>query len=371
MKVLLLSPAMFVREGGIERLMRLYLKALGEICEPNSEREGSVESLCLSDGAGNAATSGDLLAAYSGKSLKRHRGFAHKKLRFVLAVLRCARSCDLIVCGHINQLVVARLARLLNPRLRYCVVAHGIEVWRPYGCVERWALRGADRIFCVSEFTRSQMLRFDKRLEPNRLKVVPNALDPRLASGDSGATLSNAQATPPPPVILSVGRLARADAYKGFDTLIEAMPAVLAEYPEARLRIVGTGDDLGRLQTLAAERGVASAVHFLGRVSDNGLRSEYAGCTLFALPSRGEGFGLVYLEALTHGKPCIGAKAGAASEVIGEAGGLCVAYGNVAELAAAIVALLRHPPESAALRNRAQEFSFERFRGQLAEALPR
>jgi len=365
MRVLLLSPGMFVREGGIERLMRLYLKALGDFAEQSG---GSVESLCLSDKVGETAS--DLLNAYSGKSLKSHRGFAHNKLRFALAVLRRARGCDLIVCGHINQLVVARLARLLRPKLRYCVVAHGIEVWRPYGLAERWALRGADRILCVSEFTRSQMLRFDKQLEPNRLKVVPNALDPLLVGGDSD-TSRNAQTAQRTPTILSVGRLARSDSYKGFDTLIEAMREVLTECPTARLRIVGTGDDLPRLRALAAECGVTRSIDFLGRVSDTALRAEYAECGVFALPSRAEGFGLVYLEALTHGKPCIGAKAGAAPEVIGEAGGLCVGYGNVAELAAAIVELMRTPRESAALRGRAQEFSFERFRERLAEALPR
>jgi len=218
MKTLLLSPAMFGREGGIERLMRLYLKALGEISERNGR---AVESLCLSDGVSETAS--DLLAAYSGKSLKRHSGFAHSKLRFALAVLRRARGCDLIVCGHLNQLVVARLARVFNPKLRYCVVAHGIEVWRPYGCVERWALRGAERILCVSEFTRSQMLRFDKQLESSRLKVVPNALDPQLASRAIGPSPST-QTEQHAPTILSVGRLARSDSYKGFDTLIEAMP---------------------------------------------------------------------------------------------------------------------------------------------------
>ncbi|KXU35040.1 hypothetical protein AXK12_00285 [Cephaloticoccus capnophilus] len=365
MKVLLLSPAMFGREGGIERLMRLYLKALGEICE---QEAGTVESLCLSDGRGG--TGPGLLTAYSGKSLRQHRGFAHNKLRFALAVLRRARGSDLIVCGHINQLIVARVARLLNRKLRYCVVAHGIEVWRPYGLLERWALRGADRIFCVSEFTRGQMLRFDKRLTPSRLKVVPNALDPQLAGKDSGAG-HNPPAAQRRPTILSVGRLTRSDSYKGFDTLIEAMPAVLGEYTEARLRIVGTGDDLPRLRALAAECGVAHAVHFLSRVGDEALRAEYAECSVFALPSRSEGFGLVYLEALTQGKPCIGAKAGAALEVIGETGGLCVGYGNVAELTAAIVELQRHPPEAVALRDRAQEFSFERFHERLAEALPR
>jgi len=369
MKVLFLSPAMFVREGGIERLMRLYLKSLAEICERDG---GTLESLCLSDEAGEATASRNVLAADSGKSLKRHCGFAHNKLRFALAVLRHTRDCNLIICGHVNQLVVARAAQLINPKLRYYLLAHGIEVWRPYGLIERWALRRVDRTLCISEFTRKQMLRFDKQLDPKSLKLVPPPLDPILTGEDASPSCNaSAEQDAPTPAILSVGRLTQSDAYKGFDTLIEAMPAVLAEYPGAQLRIVGTGDDLARLQALAAQCGVANAIHFLGRVSDAALRAEYAQCSVFALPSRAEGFGLVYLEALTHGKPCIGAKAGAAPEVIGEAGGLCVGYGNVSELAAAIIELVRLPHESTALRARAQEFSFECFRKRLAEALPR
>jgi len=398
MRVLLLSPAMFDREGGIERLMRLSLKALCELCDSDASGRESpqVYSLAFNDTPGG--TSAEQLAPYSTRELIKHEGLGRRKLHFAWRVCQLARRNDLIFCGHINQLVVARLAQLINPRLRYCVDAHGIEVWRPYTRIERWALRGAARIFCGSDFTRKQVLRFaDGALSPSRLKTVYNVLDPQLMrdatdgvttavgaadSDEAGAqngthparhefadTADNPSATQAP-VILSVGRLSQSDAYKGFDTLIEAMPAVLREYPAARLRIVGTGDDLARLHALAQTCGVSVAVDFVGRISDPALAREYAQCTLFAMPSRGEGFGLVYLEAMVRGKPCLAAQAGGAPEVIGSDAGLCVRYGNVPEIAAAICELVRCPPAAEAVRRRAEAFSFERFREKLATVLP-
>jgi phosphatidylinositol alpha-1,6-mannosyltransferase len=162
-----------------------------------------------------------------------------------------------------------------------------------------------------------------------------------------------------------VGRLCSADTYKGFDTLIEAMPLVLRDFPHARLRIVGGGDDAPRLQALAAQLAVAAAVVFTGIISDEALRAEYAACDLFALPSRNEGFGLVFLEAMIFGKPCIGARAGGVPEVITEDTGVLVEYGDVPGIAAAIAALSRDWDEAAILAW-AQQFSYSQFVPQLA-----
>ena len=111
-------------------------------------------------------------------------------------------------------------------------------------------------------------------------------------------------------MILTVARLDARERYKGVDQLIEAMPAVLQTVPAARLRIVGTGSDLPRLKELAARLGVADSVEFAGFVDDEHLRAAYRDCALFALTSSGEGFGIVFLEAMAHGKPCLGARAG-------------------------------------------------------------
>lgn len=355
MKIVLLSPELFRAEGGIARIMRLYLKALCEICGA----DGSVTSLALNDANGPVPA----LRHYATGRLTGHHGADRRKLRFVWRAIRFARDADWMICGHIGQLIAARLAQTANPTLRYALVAHGIEVWRPYSWLEQWALRKADRILCISEYTRRQMLRFCPGLDPARLVIVPNTFDPTLAQ----RTLASAT---PSPVILSVGRLVHADAYKGFDTLIEAMPAVRQSIPNAQLRIVGTGDDLARLQALAIRHGAEGAVHFAGRLSDEALAEEYAGCTVFALPSRREGFGLVYLEAMIRGKPCLGARAGGTPEVITRETGVLVEYGNVPEIAAGLTDLLGHPCDSEVVRRHAESFAFPQFVNRLTQALP-
>jgi len=293
-------------------------------------------------------------------------GCARRKFRFLRETLRRGRRADVLVCSHLHQLAIAWLAAKLNPRLKYYLVAHGIEVWRPYSRLERRALLGARRILCVSEYTRRQMLRFCSDLDSTRLVVVPNTLDPQF---EPGPNLS----APPPgfalPRILTVGRLAHADAYKGFDLLIEALPLIRRDFPTARLRVVGQGDDQARLAALATRLGVAGSVDFLGPIDDEALRAEYAACDLFALPSRREGFGLVYLEAMTHGKPCLAARAGGAPEVINDTVGALVEYGNLPELAAAVSDLVRHPRDSEVVRRHAGTFAFPVFQRRLAAAL--
>ena len=166
------------------------------------------------------------------------------------------------------------------------IKAHGIEVWRPYTWLEKSALSGARRILCISEYTRHQVLRFHPALPATQATVVPNTLDPYISARENVTPTTTPFATPR---LLTVSRLLSTDTYKGVDTLIEAMPLVRRAFPFARLRIVGTGDDAPRLTALAARLGVTGAVNFLGSVSDEILRAEYAACDLFALPSRKEG----------------------------------------------------------------------------------
>lgn len=358
MRALLLSPELFLAEGGIARIMRLYLKALGEIAGP----AGRVDSLVLNDRPGRD----ERLGRYAGERLGEHLGCDRSKLCFIGQAVRLGRHADLLVCGHLHHLLIARLARLFNPRLEYYLVAHGIEVWRPYSFLEKSALSGARRILCVSEYTRHQILRFHPALPPGRAVVVPNTLDPYFAAGadDPPAAIPFAG-----PRLLTVSRLLSTDTYKGVDTMIEAMPLVRREFPLARLRIAGTGDDAPRLTALAAQLGVSGAVDFLGAISDEALRDEYAACDLFALPSRREGFGLVFLEAMTHGKPCLGARAGGTPEVINDTVGQLAEYGNIPDLAAAVSDLVRHPRDSEVVRRHAATFAFPAFVQRLAAAL--
>jgi glycosyltransferase involved in cell wall biosynthesis len=166
-----------------------------------------------------------------------------------------------------------------------------------------------------------------------------------------------------------VGRLNAADAAKGFDTLIEAMVLVRQNHPKATLRIVGGGDDEPRLRALANRHGLTEVITFTGIIDDASLQAEYTACDIFALPSRKEGFGLVFLEAMIHGKPCLGARAGGVPEVINERVGVLADYGNIPEISAAVTDLVQHPRSPDVIRAHAESFAFPAFSQRLAAAL--
>lgn len=354
LKTSLFAPELFRPGGGIPRILRLYLKA---VCE-NSGDGDSVRFLALNDQVVDSAE----LSRYSTRQLREWRACGGKKLVFVWAAIGMGRTSDVIICGHVAQLPLAWLASRFNGRLRYYLVAHGIEVWRRFTLPERIALRGAEAIWCVSEFTRRQILGHID-ISEERLKVVPNALDPGLAPSLRPAEAGNA------PVILAVSRLAASEGYKGIDHLIAAMPLILEEIPDAKLRIVGRGDQLPELQALAQRHSVGHAVAFLGYVADAELSAEFAGCRLFALPSEKEGFGIVYLEAMAHGRPCLAARAGGAPEVVSPESGVLVDFGNVEQISKAIVSALRREWRVGPILERADAFSYLRFRERLASLM--
>lgn len=354
MKTLLLAPELFASEGGISRILRLYLKALCDLAEPS----GEVRAVVLND----VVIDSRELRTYATDRLTSWAACRRNRTSFVRAALSEARGVDLIICGHIGQLPVAWLARKRYRTPKYVLVAHGLEVWRRFGLVERAALRGAAQVWCVSEYTRSELTR-NCPLRADQTVVLPNGLDPAFDEVLPKAAPSNA------PVLLTVSRLSQADCYKGIDHLITAMPAVRQAVPGAMLRIVGRGDDLPRLQELAASLGLAGVVHFLGYISDQTMSDEFTRCRAFALPSEREGFGLVYLEAMAHGKPCIGALAGGTPEVITPASGLLTPYGDVQKLAAACIRALNAPWDTQAIQARSRHFSYVNFRERLSQLL--
>jgi glycosyltransferase involved in cell wall biosynthesis len=355
MKTLLLCPELFARESGIQRMMRLYLKALCETAKTGDE----VRLVVLNDRSLPEA----LLQRYASGRLTIGQACNHSKPAFVWHTIRATAGADRVICGHLGQLIVAWFARCLRPRLEYYLVAHGIEVWRPYSYFEKLALRGARRILCVSDFTRREMQQ-RTALPKSRFAVVPNALDPLFRQVPAKRTLGDGA-----PVILTVSRLDAQERYKSVDNLIEAMPAVRGILPAARLRIVGTGSDLPRLKELAARLGVTGTVEFAGFVDDERLHEAYCDCTLFALPSSREGFGIVFLEAMAHGKPCLGTRAGAVPEIIDDTSGVLVDPGDVPQVARQLVWALQHQWDPKQIKERAAQFGYSAFRETLLRVL--
>ncbi len=291
-------------------------------------------------------------------------GSARSKARFTISSVRAARrKARLVLAAHPHLAPVVRVMRLSAPRLKSIVCTHGIEVWEPLSGVRRRALRGANLVLAPSQYTADHVAA-DQGVLREKIRVLPWALDPQfeaLLSAPAKAPLP--EGFPAGRVILTVGRWVASERYKGMDTLITALSRLLMQWPTLQLVAVGEGDDRAWLEHLAGEIGVRRHVHFLSGLSYAQLAACYAACEMFALPSRGEGFGLVYLEAMACGKPVIGGAHGGVPEVIQDGvTGYLVQHGESAQLATCIETLLLNPDLVREMGARGRERAVRDFR---------
>ena len=267
------------------------------------------------------------------------------KLRFTVNAMRAARrQAKLALAAHPNLGPILQPMRMFARGMKSIVCTHGIEVWELLPGRRRNALRGATLVLAPSCATRDHLVSV-QGVEAGRIRVLPWALDPDFETKAAAGPRSTLPAEfPRGRVILSVGRWLATERYKGMDTLILAMSHLLLRWPDLQLVIVGSGDDRGWLEHVARDSGVQRHVHFLTDIPYGQLSTCYEAAEIFALPSRGEGFGFVYLEAMAHGKPVIGGAHGGAPEVIQDGTtGYVVQHGETLQLATSIDALLSNP----------------------------
>ena len=301
-------------------------------------------------------------------------GCERGKVRLLTTAVRMARRrAKLVVVGHPNLAPVARAMRLFAPKMKTIVCTHGMEVWTPLTGLRRQALRNANLVLAPSRDTAAHVA-MNQDVPENRIRVLPWALDPQFGA----LAAASVQAALPPDfpqghVVLTVGRWERNERYKGMDTLITALPRLLTRWPDLQIVAVGEGDDQDWLETLADERGIRRHVHFFSGLSYAELAACYAACEMFALPSQGEGFGLVYLEAMACGKPVIGGAHGGAPEVIEDGvTGYLVQHGDAIQLAICIETLLTDPAHAREMGARGRQRVERDFRfNAFAKALKR
>jgi phosphatidyl-myo-inositol dimannoside synthase len=246
----------------------------------------------------------------------------------------CSSTVVVVLHTHLAPVtlpLIARGARLL-------VFLHGTEAWRRLTSLERAAFDRAALLIAPSQFTAAQFQSFNPDVAIP-IAVCPPGVDVPASPSGRRSSLS----------ALIVGRMASEERYKGHDVLLDLWPRVLARVPGALLTIAGEGDDRDRLERRAHDEGLAPHVRFTGRVTDGELRDLYATCRVFVLPSRREGFGIVLLEAMRAGKPCIAA-AGAPSEIVQHGiTGLIVDPDKPHEMEDALVSLLADEDRAASL----------------------
>jgi phosphatidyl-myo-inositol dimannoside synthase len=352
---LYLVPDLFGRPGGIARYCRMVCRGLVASGVP-------VRTIALHDVPAAREEARKALPAMS------YMGCSSDRIRFSATALSALSSRPTsILVGHVNFAPLGyALSRLL--RIPFSVFMYGVEVWDALPPSRGRALRAADEWIAISEYTARQAAKANG-LDADRIAILNNCLDPDLDKGiaqsDQDGQLS----------LLTVGRIEAGENFKGHDFVLRAMPALLQRFPTLVYDVVGDGKGRPTLEALAQKLGVSGAVRFHGVVSEEELVRRYAEASVFIMPSRREGFGFVFLEAMAYGKPAIGGNEDATPEVIADGvTGYVVDARSPSALAEAAGRLLadaslrRRMGEAAAARAR-ERFGFPHFQQGLLSQL--
>ncbi|HEY0142584.1 MAG TPA: glycosyltransferase family 4 protein [Thermoanaerobaculia bacterium] len=320
MRILFFCTDVYGGHGGIALFNREFVEAL--LADPRVEEVVVVPRVVPHPGAHPVPPR----VTYLERAARSQAVYAADALRL------SRETFDLVICGHVNLLPVARLAAK-HPLL----ITHGIDAWKRLDRLRTKLLHDCTGVISVSALTRDRLIAWSGY--QGRTFVLPNAV--RLENygiRPKPQTLIERYHLKGKRVVLTVGRISGAERYKGFDEMLE----VLVELPQDVVSVMaGGGNDASRLQKKARALGVASRVVFTGLFPESEKADLYALADVYAMPSRGEGFGFVFLEAMASGIPVIASKHDGGREALLDGKlGLLVDPANPAEIRAAIIELL-------------------------------
>jgi phosphatidylinositol alpha-1,6-mannosyltransferase len=341
----LLAPEMCTR-GGVQSFMWRIAEVIHSLA-----LDGYVDGFLFSLND----TDDDLRAQPNAPCNLRLYGAGRNRVELARRMLWSAPPLDVLIVGHIGPAPLALGLRCAGRVGRYHLILHGIEAWSRSGFMIRTAARYADRIVATTRFTASEYSRHNQ-IPSEKFEVIPLCADERDVEPSKGLQLNGSFK------LLCVARMDATERYKGIEHLFEALACLRAEVPGIHLNLIGEGTDRGRLEAVAGRLNVADQVTFWGQLPPADLAAAYDHCDVFVMPSLREGFGIVFLEAMRRGKPCIGGRHGGTPEVIkdGESGFL-VRFGDVTTLARYISMLSRDHQLAAQLGLRGQELLKTRF----------
>ena len=290
--------------GGIQYVGRLALRVVSEACS----RDARPIAVSILDSSSQNES-------YS------IRGANGSRVRATLSLVWQLSRCrwDLIILGHVHLSPLLLLAKRLSSA-PVVGMAYGLEMWQPLNGLRRRGLMHVDRLLYISEHSRQTAYGANPWLGqvPDAvcyLGLLPEGTEraERSAEREQQGVKRNEQESDAG-FALSIGRMSKAEQYKGHEEMIRVWPDVQRHRPGLELVLIGDGDDRSRLQRMASDMGVK--IRFLGGVDDTTRDEMLAKCRCFCLPSRGEGFGLVFLEAMREGKPVLAGDSDAGREVV-------------------------------------------------------
>ena len=363
--ILFLYLTGFSFTGGIEKFNRSFLKALHEL---------SVDDLIDAD----AFSSYDHQPDEKYFPRLRFKGFYGNRGFFVLYAIIKALRYNTVIIGHINLSLIGYIIKKIKPSVRIILITHGIEVWREQTGSKKKLLLLADNIVSVSNFTKQQLLQYNLGLDEQKIKIFPNTIDPYFKLPTlftkPNYLLNRYNIPANKKVLLTVTRMAYSEKYKGYDDVIEALSLLKNNRNDFVYLICGKAEsqEQERIEAIINQHQMWDCVKLIGYVNDNELNDHYLLSDVFIMPSKKEGFGIVFIEALACGRPVIaGNKDGSIDALQNGKLGRLVDPDNINELEKAIAdtLALQHINSFTLQQEVLRAFDFKQYKTRLKKLL--
>ncbi|MBU3714857.1 MAG: glycosyltransferase family 4 protein, partial [Ferruginibacter sp.] len=368
-KILLLTLKTFSATGGIEKVCKVAGKALFEN-SLNGRQSFLLHSLYdqQSDADENIYFSAD-----------NFRGYRENKIKFIYQSVREGCLSNTVILSHINLLIVGCMIKFFSPKTKLVLLAHGIEIWGKLSWLKTRMLRCCDIFLPVSQYT-SRRIQQEHEVPESRCVVVNNALDPFLPIVNEKEIKTDAESlrkkygyTAEDKIIFTLTRLYSTERYKGYDKILESMQHIIKRNPTLRYLIAGKYDFEEKvfIESRAKELGLENHLKLTGFIPDDSVAAHFSMADLYVMPSRKEGFGIVFVEAMYYGLPVVaGNQDGSVDALLNGELGLLVDPLNIVEIENAIERILNDQksfkPDRRILMN---HFGYEGYKRRIDKVL--
>ena len=287
----------FKKVGGIEKFNRAFLYALSQI-----ENNGKILI--------NSASMHDDDVEEKYFCRENYRYYSAKRLKFIFKEFLFSKKYDIYIYSHINFSFFGLMILFFNVKKEKLLIVHGIEIWRKLSFFQHLFIQSIDKVLSVSHFTKAKVVN-KHFVNPRKIEIFNNTIDPffKVPSEFSKPLFLNTRynLSSNSKIIFSLTRLAYSEKYKGYDNVIEVMVDVIKKIPEAKYIIAGKSDkkEANRLNTLINKHNLKNHVFLIGFVPDEEIVNHYLLSDLFIMPSKKEGFGIVFIESMACGLPVI------------------------------------------------------------------
>jgi glycosyltransferase involved in cell wall biosynthesis len=297
---LFLTLKVFSTTGGIEKVCRVMGKAL---YEQGLQSNLPVRIFSMHDKKDSAEANEYFPAEI-------FCGYNAAKSKFVTEAILTGIKSHVVILSHINLLVAGWMIKKLSPDTKVILLAHGIEIWHPLNKQKLMMLHSCDEIISVSMFTMQKVMDLHG-IPQNKCAVLNNCIDPFLdAKPDKvrdAVLMQRYNFTQNDIIIFTLTRLSERDRYKGYENVINAIATLKNKHKSLKYLLAGSYDASEKIyiDAMIKRAGLQENIILTGFIPDEELPAHFSLADIYIMPSKKEGFGIVFIEAMFYGVPVI------------------------------------------------------------------